>query len=212
MSCTEFQAAIDDSVDDLIDARLRAELESHAAGCASCRETLAAARRLAAETARLPESVEPDRDLFPAIRSRIERKRPPRPWIAWAGAAATLLLLVTAAIVFRPGRAPESRPAHRPDTAAIPAVSGGDGPIAVADADYRRAVAELTRALEQRASSLPPETRAAVEENLAIIDEAISQVEAALRGAEADPADGRLLADLQRQKVQFLWRVSKLSS
>jgi hypothetical protein len=46
-------------------------LEAHLASCAECQEEIAWIRRLRAEAAGLPRSMEPSRDLFPAIRARI---------------------------------------------------------------------------------------------------------------------------------------------
>lgn len=81
-----------------------------------------------------------------------------------------------------------------------------------AETEYEEAAAHLLELVEARGDELSPETRAIIEDNLRIIDEAIDQVREALDAEPDDTRNGHILNALYRQKVEFLWRVSRLSS
>ena len=55
-------------MDGELSATERVEVERHLAGCEGCRGEVERLRALLAEAGRLPREIEPDRDLFPAIR------------------------------------------------------------------------------------------------------------------------------------------------
>ena len=66
----------------------RRRVEEHVASCERCRDTLAAIRDLAAQTAALPRSIEPGGDLWPGIASGMRARRSVGPWrLALAAAA-----------------------------------------------------------------------------------------------------------------------------
>ena len=58
-------------VDGALEAGARREVESHLAGCASCRAEAAELRALLASARELPRAIEPERDLWAGIETRI---------------------------------------------------------------------------------------------------------------------------------------------
>ena len=143
---------------------------------------------LLAETARLPRSIEPPVDLWPAIADRLNQRKAAvmRPW--WtrtpALAAAAVLLVVlsslTTTFVLR-------RPSDRPTVQRSAAARGNDFPLL--EAEYVRASDEILAALEHGEVRLEPQTRDILERNLRIIDNAINESRAAL---DRDPANQEL--------------------
>ncbi len=217
MSCSRIETLLDDYVDDELSPEARHEVESHLPQCAACRGALDELQDLREAVKRLPRGVAPARDLLPGIREAV--RRGPRaaaarsPWLRWAGVAASLIVLAGTAW-FALSRFESGGPT------AIDAPSRGDALVAsnatlseflAAQLEYEQATARLLEALEDH-GDLEPATRAVIEENLKIIDRAIEEVRAAM---DADPGDARnrhVLNALYRQKVEFLWRVSRLSS
>jgi hypothetical protein len=150
---------------------------------------------------RLPRSIEPPRDLWPAIAARLDR-RPTRQrrWLVALAAAAIIVIaaassLATAWIIGRGDRAP--------------AVATAGGPR---EASYLRATAALTAELSARRDELAPETIAVLDRNLEIIDRAIEESRAALA---ADPANhdlAELLWASYQRKVSFLEQAARLAT
>ena len=145
-------------------------------------------KNLLADTARLPRSIEPPVDLWPAIADRINQKKSAviRPWWTRApalAAAAVLLVtlssLVTTLVVHQ---SPTRRPAG-------PTTAGAGSEFALLEAEYVRASDEILAALEHGEVRLAPQTREILERNLRIIDNAINESRAAL---DRDPANQEL--------------------
>jgi anti-sigma factor RsiW len=100
-ACRRLRAALVDAAAGTLPATDRGRVEAHVAGCARCRTTLAAMRRLAAE---VPSVAMPDDAFFArqraAVMRRVRTARPePAPvgsWNAWriAGAVATAALVL----------------------------------------------------------------------------------------------------------------------
>jgi hypothetical protein len=186
----------------------RSAIDAHAAACGDCRSTLDGLARLAAAARAARADVEPARDLWPDIRSRLSpRGRRSAWWFAGANrpalAAAALLLvvgssLVTALLVRRP-------PPGRPTPASPAGVA-----FAAADARYVSAAAELSAALETQRPTLSPATVAVVERNLAIVDSAIAEARTALLADPNNRALVEMLAASHRQKIDLLQRTIHL--
>ena len=107
---------------------------------------------------------------------------------------------------------PDSRRSPAEPQAALPAAAPATSAYLAAEQEYLRATEQLLAALEERQAELPPETAAVVDENLRIIDAAIAEVKQALDEDPADPKNGEYLTALHRQKIQLLWKASRLSS
>ena len=213
MNCSEMEKLLDLYVDGELEPGRRAEVRAHVDGCADCRAGLEERRELARAVEQLPRELAPTRDLLPGIRRATVQRR--RPLWFWAGMAASLVALSTVAWVTL--RAPE-----KTETAGRITVPDLPQPWSVArvnqlefemaEEEYELAAERLLQLLEEREDSLSPETLELVEENLRIIDQAIDEVRDALESAPEDPANGHALNALHRQKVEFLWRLSRLSS
>lgn len=197
-------------------------LELHLAECGDCRSEVEALSSLLSRAATLERSIEPERDLWPAIAADIERQRTVElmPGMERPGAtlwryryplAAAAALLVTLSSV---GTLVLTRDAPmEPQTAAAPqpAATQGAAPVSFAgQQDYHQAIGALQETLAERSAGLDPETVETVRRNLAIIDAAIRDARAALA---ADPGNGELtrtVAEAYKTKLQLLRRAVEL--
>lgn len=219
MNCAEFENRIDAFVDGELDETARLDVERHLEGCDACRAAVEELRGLLREAGALPRAIEPPRDLFSAVRSAASRRvapgsapgagSPGRAWLGWAGLAASLLILLAAAALFL---GPWEVRAPATAEGVLPAASFATSRYLAAEDEYLRATEQLLAALEERRAELPPETAAVVERNLQIIDAAIADVKKALDADPGDARNGEFLTVLHRQKIQLLWRASRLSS
>ena len=200
MTCDEIRERLDGWVAGELDAGEAALVAGHVAVCAACRREEAAWRDLHARTAALPRTIEPPRDLWPAIdRALDESMIAPtalirrRPWIRLPAlaAAAILLVVVTAALTIFFLRTSDTAMARK---------LKGMGPTAVQPAGPSSE--ELLRALE--AQDLPPETMAIVQRNLAVIDVAIAELEAALAQDPGNEELARMLVSVHRQRAELV--------
>lgn len=169
--------------------------------------------RLRDAIAKLPEEIQPARDLWPDIRAELEAERVralPSAGEArrarWSfgapglAAAAAVLVVATAGITWRFTRSTEAPSA----------------PIATESlarfASYERSAAELTAALDQRSVTLDPATKAVLERSLRTIDEALTEARNAL---ERDPASAEISAFVEsayRHKIDFLRRANDVAA
>lgn len=173
--------------------------------------------RLRAAVQRLPEEVEPERDLWPDIRARIEQGRvqallgasgapvaPGLPWYAQPrrlAAAAVLLVSLTATATWWTMRSGGTTSGVADSTAAL----------ATFDADERSAAA-LSAALDGRRAKLDPATLAVLERTLRTIDGAIAEAREALASDPANPAVRAFVATAYRQKIDFLRRANDVAA
>lgn len=173
---------------------------------------------LAAAVARLPRSIEPPEDFWPAIRAGIAST--PVRVVAWwqrpaiLAAAALVLVagssLATLAVV----RGSESRAGTRGASAVEASPRGSDATLAQftrVETDYIRTVNELSAALEARQSELAPGTIVKLRESLKVIDAAIVEARAALA---ADPSNKHLteiLSATYEQKVDLIRRTTEMA-
>ncbi len=194
MMCPHMEVTLNEYVDGTLSARDRASVEAHLAECATCRTAVAELRALAAEAASLPKSIEPSRDLWAEIETRIRRRATWNVQRVWRRALAAAAVFVIAFGIYRllpPFAAP-----YRP--------TGEWAGWAAVQADFDRATDELSRVLAAERERLRPETVVLLERNLALIDAAIAESRAALA---RDPANGelrRLFTAASRQKVELL--------
>ncbi len=134
---------------------------------------------------RLPREIEPARELWPAIESRIraERQAPraqaPRrrgTWLALAAASLAVAAVALSTLQLRDGLdSPQTVPVSLNGSMTTPF-----GPAHNLGATYQAARAGLTDDLEERLQGLPPETRNTVLENLETIRRAAAEINAAL--------------------------------
>ena len=202
---------LNDYVDEALPEAGRLELEQHLAECDDCHGVVQEIRSLVRRAADLPE-LPPGRDLLPGIR-RATRQDGAR-FHRWGAIAASLLLVGSVAIGTllikqRTGstvaQAPAAQAPTSPEDAAM-------AELRAAEKAFAQAAQVLLETLEARRGELPEEALVALEENITLIDESIDEVRRSL-GSDGDQVQSeRALTALYQQKMQLLWKVSRLSS
>jgi len=169
--------------------------------------------RLDDALARLPRSVEPARDLWPAIEARLEPQAGAagrRRW--WPAAAAVVLVaassLITASLLRREVPATAGL---APEPAAVAMTNAAFGPGQALGPDYLAARQELARALEARIERLPPAGRRQLEKNLAELRRARAEINAALELSPGDPLLEELLLNAYQDELAVLASVNQLT-
>jgi anti-sigma factor RsiW len=219
MTCPDVLDRLDDYVDGGLSEAEFQELELHLATCAACRDEEQMLRAVLAEAAALPHTLEPPRDLWPAIADRISARprllrflpasRPARSFAALAAAA--VLAVALAAILMKPAVpvGPDSASGRTPGM--FPAAVSSDD-LLPEEQGYVRATSELLNALAARRDHLSPETLKVVDQNLTIIDQALEQVREALRKDPGNHQLTRMLTATHQRKVDVLRHVVSVSS
>ncbi|PYP94681.1 MAG: hypothetical protein DMD34_08130 [Gemmatimonadetes bacterium] len=186
MSCPHMEVRLNECADGTLADRDRAGVEAHLAECAGCRAAVAQLRDLVAGARTLPRSVEPGRDLWSGIATRIAKGETGSGtrWIRVALAAAAVIVIALGLYRLLPTSTDLDRPAP--------------GWVAV-DADFDRATVELTRILAIQRDQ--------------VIDQAIAASRAALaRDSGAANTELReLVAAAARQKVELLRWAARLA-
>ncbi len=202
ITCPRVRDRLDDYLGDALPLPERHAIEAHLAACAGCRAERDALEALRAETAALPVSIEPPRDIWMDIDHGIDALgghrldvKPRRSWRRFAVAAAVILAvgmgssLITVWLM------------DRPQDAA--------GPFAV-EVAYVQATTDLERVLAERRDRLHPETVAVLERSLALIDDAIEEARAALAKDPGNDALADRLRGVHAMKLDLLQRAVKL--
>lgn len=164
----------------------------------------------------LPAEVMPERDLWVAIRARLDADRVRtisarsdalrvRRLPVWAiRAAATVVLIGGTAILTRWMSRPETTTAVVLDSAAV-------SPSFESLVSYERSAEELTVAFEARTARLDPATVAVLERSMRTIDSAITEARAALERDPASPAILGYVEAVYRLKIDFLRRANDVA-
>jgi hypothetical protein len=216
-NCDDLLSKLDDYVDGALDEPEALALRNHLDDCADCRDELEATRELMAAARSLPRSIEPGRDLWPEIASKIEDQRVVRGFfgrermvvvrrLAMAAAAAAVLVAAVSVAYLTGLRQSQPQIAHEsPVNPSYLTVAYTD-----VDTDLSQARDQLRARLEQRREELSPETWSVVVENLEVIDDAIARIEVAI---EENPDDGNLnrrLAVAYLRQIDLLQRATRL--
>ncbi len=214
MNCDQAQDLLHRYAAGTLTPELRRSLEDHLAGCAACRAEAERVTPVLAGVARLPRSIEPPADLWPAISGRIGRAKvvdgrfgpaATRPW--WTrmpvlAAAAVALVVVSSTVTVLMMR-PSGGPAG---VTGRPAAMSTD--FLTVEAQYTRAADEILLALQQGEVRIAPETRAILERNLKVIDQAIAESRAALAGDPANAELRNMVLATYEHKLDLLRRVT----
>jgi hypothetical protein len=158
----------------------------------------------------LPREVEPQRDLWPAIETRLEsqsgRRRPA--W-AWQAAAAVILVAASSLITASLLRRDDTQTARVATPA--PVVRAAFGLPSGLGAGYESARRELAADLEQRMSSMPPSTRQKLVANLAEMRRAADEINTALARQPGDPLLEELLLNTYQDELGVIASVNQLT-
>jgi anti-sigma factor RsiW len=228
MSCSNVEKQLDDYLDGELSEEDRHSVEKHLETCLSCNRSLEQLGSLVESARRLSSEIEPERELWPGIESRIatplasggipERRRTPSRWaLSWnpLAAAAVLLLAVALPLTFwQLGRDPAAEP---PVAQSAPTAFSHEIPGAAATAMLARSEdgvllprTDLLETLEMKRDVFPAETLSAIEEDVRLIDQAIAEVRAALDESPDNRQLELLLAARYQQEVALLNRVNQV--
>ena len=171
--------------------------------------------------ASLPESIAPQRDLWPQIRAEIEQTPIATPksvvqsnWFRLA--AAVLLVLATSFVTYYVTRQSMQQQVAQftPEAAPAPQLTGQPASFTFGrerlGAGYMNARAELDKRFKERLAALPPADRAKVEKNLADLRHAADEISATLAQHPSDPLLQDLLMSTYQSELQLLANVSEL--
>jgi anti-sigma-K factor RskA len=228
--CHDTRKQFDELLDGELSGDARRAVEEHLAGCAECRDELAALETLLAEARALPREIAPRTDLWPGIEERLTPRRPSLgSWLssllpdwgpltspsALAGAAATIAVAALGALLWQSYQAPGDvgRDTVAAESAAQPAVLDEElmaqrAELARSEDGVLLARQNLIEAVEGPKEHLSPETVAVIEENMRIIDQAIGQIRIALEDDPLNHELNMLLATYYQQEAELLKRVS----
>jgi hypothetical protein len=161
----------------------------------------------------LPRSIDPPRDLWPAIEARLEpRPAPARRRWAWLAAAGVLLVigssLITANLVRREAAVTAQAPIEQPEAVVMRAAFG---PGQTLDPSYDAIRRQLADSLAARIDRLPPSARAKLEANLAELHRATAEINAALELSPGDPLLEELLINSYQDELAVLGSVNQLT-
>ena len=212
MTHERYAELLNDFVDDRLTPELRTELEAHLDQCAECRHEVAGLRSLLVEAGRLPRSIEPPGDLWPAVAGRLgagNRRRRPFLRPRYAVAAVALLAVVFSLTQVRTKKARErtARPVavEQPTTRFVSLTEQWRS----TEAAYERAAAELQTTLDAVRETLDPKTVARIEANLEIIDSAIRESREALVSDPDNLEVLQLLASVHEKRLNLLQQATR---
>jgi len=225
LTCDEFQSLLPDYLDGALSAAARDRADAHQLDCAECSALVSDLRAVVREAGAMPV-LEPSRDLWRGIESRIAAEVVPLPFAGAAVApqdtpagvrgwstrrlavAASLLVMATAGITWSI--------ANRGPVLVIPAgpagadAAPGATPVQsvsrkpTMDETYDKEIGALRKIVDERRADLDSATIGILEKNLLVIDRAIRESRAALAN---DPASTFLSDRLSRAydaKLQLL--------
>ncbi len=168
-------------------------------------------KRIDAALASLPHELQPARDLWPDIESRLEPRHRRGTW-AWQAAAAIALVavssLITASLVRRADTTVARTDAPDPQARVTKAAFG---PSYSLNAEYDTARRQLATDLEQRLAGMPPSARQKLEANLAEMHRAAAEINAALARQPGDPLLEELLLNTYQDELGVLASVNQLT-
>lgn len=174
---------------------------------------------LMARAARLPTSVAPERELWPAIEAAINTPvRPARSaWNSvWAQAAAVILLVGASSAltytVVKDGGSTITPVSAEISQLVFEPVSGSFGSQYNLGPDYQDARRDLVAGFERELERMEPETRADILANIATIKQAIRDINLSLAEEPDNVLLQRLLLSTYREELSLMIRVEGISS
>ena len=201
------------AADGTLAAEQMREACAHLASCEECAADVARLRGVAMRAREASMSETSHEDLWPAIRSRIDRSKvvrldaapasfaPRRPWLAIASTVLAASLLIAALAEMQRWR-PREQPASQA------AVDVAFASAADSSRMYEDESKRLLNELEMQRAMMHPSASASLDGDLLVIDRSIGELKAALARDPHNLALQRLLAASLRQKVELLERAN----
>ena len=216
MNCSDVISRVDEFLDDQLNPPDLTAVRTHLAECAACSEEIEAVRDLRNRASQLPRFVDPPRDLWPQIATRISQEKIVRHRFGrqfLMAAAAVVLLVGSVVTAYLVGKNQANLIASPPT-----AVETGPSQILLASFqglgvyDYAATRNELLEALDARRGDLSPETLEMLKINLEIIDEAMGKIAEALGENPNSELLMKQLAAAYRRQINLLERAVRLPS
>lgn len=212
--CEKYIEQIHLAIDGDLSEEAQVAFTSHLAECAECRDEYTFMKNILGETANLPRSIQPDRDLWSGIQSRIDvtsksaevvpfPKSAIRRWAPLMAAAA--VFLVIAGLNYSKTTPPVSPVAYNPTTATLATVPNEE--LESLESQYAEARSALMQALDDRKGEMPEDLAATIEENLNIIENAVVDINRALEENPENPELERMLHAAYQSEVTLLQAV-----
>jgi hypothetical protein len=192
--------------DPAADDTLSPEILAHIEGCPDCERLQDRLAAILDPKSALPREIQPARDLWPAIASRLEETNERAPRNLWAvlplaAAAAIAGVIITSLFSLPLGQDPSLA------TDPIRTAQSRRLPVTQVEAGFLQTRGALVKMVEARKSLMSPEQLAVLEQTLTSIDSAATDLHVAL---ERDPYNSSLLFQLSytRQKeLHYLQQV-----
>jgi hypothetical protein len=217
MSCQDFEQAIHELADGVLDDADRRRLDAHLATCAACRAFAADVRAIRRAARSLQPPALPPR-LWAGLAEEIRREGAPRTrWPIpprWLAVAATLVVAVAAGLPFIRTGPPPQQPAQAPAALVTPVSSGNasadelvqgvETELQAAQRHYENALANLEQMAQSGRPGVDSQVAETLRSNVALVDRAIQDSRAALKtDPQSEPARESLFEALRR-KVALL--------
>ncbi len=215
MNCLEWTDRFDDYLDGRLNTTEAEDLQAHIAGCRSCAGELESIRKLRDLAATLPRSLEPPRDLWPGIETRISATKVVRGGFgrrAILAAAAAVVIVSSVVTAYFIGRSQALVATAEP--AAV--VESGPSEVLLASFEglgvdnYLDTRTVLLDALEARKHELSGETMEVVMDNLLVIDQAMDRIAEALGEDPENEFLMKQLAGAYRRQIDLLQRAVRM--
>jgi len=213
MKCDRVMSLLEDFLDGLTDDEASAAVRAHLGECEACAEECEALVALRARVEALPESIEPPKDLWPEIESRIAAEKVVRPRFgrsAMMAAAAVVVLVSSVVTAFLVGRHSISTVAVSPTPrpAASDVLQASFAELGVYD--YQSTRQQLLDVLEARQDEFSPATLEVILSSLRLIDDALGEISRALGDDPGNELLMRQLASTYRRQINLLERAANL--
>jgi putative zinc finger protein len=216
MNCQDYDIALGDYVDGMLDEPSRLEFEVHLASCDRCRAVVADFSAIRHATLALgPELPSPHVWTRLSAAFETERRSTIHRWgYSWQtlAASAAMIVLVASLTWIGNGLAPVKRPSGQ----LTATTTNRAEPVSVkaefdlAEMQYTNAIAGLESITNSEQSALDMETADVLKANLTVIDGAITESRAALQTEPDNPAAQESLFDALRSKLELLQDVVAL--
>jgi len=211
MSCPEIREQLNEYLDGELAPEAQDQIDRHLGQCLACRAELESLRSLKARAGELDSEIQPGRDLWPGIETRIEASRAQTPpwWLQLVAAGIALAVLSVPLSVWWMGR----QDGELTTTAQIEVEAdfvATQAELARSEDGVLLARKDLVTAIERHRDVVEEDSLRIWEDNMLILDQAIGELRVALN---EDPQNLRLrmlLAARYQQERRLLQKVSRV--